>query len=80
MTKLTGAWDGWTITDDVLTSPTGCVYKPSDIEPVYVSQSDLARMLGVTRYAIADRLRRGTLPPLDDNKKWRYEQIKHLLP
>jgi hypothetical protein len=33
------------------------------ILPVY--QADLARILNVTRGAVADRIRRGTLPPYD---------------
>lgn len=78
MTKLTGQWDGWTLTDGALVSPTGRSYKPEDIEPEVFTQSDLAKALGITRGAIADRIRRGTLPPFDEGKTWRYETIKHL--
>lgn len=74
----TGAWDGWKIVGDSLISPTGRMYTPADIEPSKYTQADLAKSLGVTRAAIADRIRRGTLPPFDDGKTWRYETIKHL--
>lgn len=82
-----GIWAGWRITTDhaassygqpVLVSPDGRAFGPGDIAGCY-SQADLARALGVTRAAIADRIRRGTLPPFDDGKAWRYETIKHLL-
>lgn len=80
MHKLSGIWDGWEITDDALVSPTGRTYTPSDIEPEHYTQAELARALGVTRGAIADRIRRGTLPPYDDpeQKTWRSETIRHL--
>ncbi|REK68031.1 MAG: hypothetical protein C6P35_03420 [Cohnella sp.] len=78
MCKLSGVWAGWTITDQALISPTGRKYKPSDIEPEVYTQSDLAKALGVTRGAIADRVRRGTLPPFDEGKTWRRETIQHL--
>ncbi|QQE75237.1 helix-turn-helix domain-containing protein [Brevibacillus composti] len=74
----TGTWTGWQIVGGNLISPTGRKYGPSDIEPEYYSQADLAKALGVTRGAIADRIRRGTLPPFDVDKTWRYETIKHL--
>lgn len=74
----TGAWSGWRITDDALISPSGRMYKPSDIEPQVYTQAELAKALGVTRGAIADRLRRGTLPPFDSDKTWSYGTIKHL--
>ncbi|MNJ25414.1 hypothetical protein D3C77_198590 [compost metagenome] len=74
-----GVWEGWSIEGDELISPTGRAYKHFDIEPEYYTQSDLARLLGVTRGAIADRMRRGTLPPYDKDKTWRYDTIKHLL-
>lgn len=45
----------------------------------YYTQSDLARALGISRGAIAGRISRGTLPPFDDGKTWRYETIRHLL-
>ena len=85
----TGIWEGWRITTDhaasshgqpVLVSPTGLAYGPGDIQPSLYTQSDLAKALGITRGAIADRLRRGTLPPFDEGKMWRYETIKPLLP
>lgn len=80
MTELTGAWSGWRITDSTIISPSGREYKPSDIEPVFYTQSDLARALGVTRGAVADRIRRGTLPPYDDpdKKTWHRDTIKYL--
>jgi hypothetical protein len=51
------------------------------ILPIY--QADLARKLNITRGAVADRLRRGTLPPfdgVDSNGRgyWTPETIKHL--
>src|SRR5690606_21023347 len=79
-TKLKGAWTGWDITDNELISPTGRIFKPDDIEPEQYTQAELARALDVTRGAISDRIRRGTLPPYDDPQKktWRRETIKHL--
>lgn len=74
----TGVWAGWRITDGSLNSPTGRVYNPDDIEPAVYNQTELAKALGVTRGAIADRIRRGTLPPFDVGKTWRYDTIKHL--
>lgn len=74
----TDVWAGWQITEGLLVSPTGRKYTPEDIEPRAYTQADLAKALGVTRGAIADRIRRGTLPPFDEGKKWRYETIKHL--
>lgn len=74
----TGLWSGWRIEGDCLISPTGRTYKPDDIEPQVYTQAELAKALGVTRGAIADRIRRGTLPPFDAGKTWRYETIKHL--
>lgn len=73
-----GVWEGWKIIGDSLISPSGREFKPSDIEPDHYTQADLAKALGVTRGAIADRIRRGTLPPFDDGKTWRHETIKHL--
>ncbi|MFB5759061.1 DUF3653 domain-containing protein [Paenibacillus medicaginis] len=75
-----GIWQGWSIDDEVIVSPSGRTYKPEDIEPNY-KQADLAKALGVTRGAIADRIRRGTLPPFDDESKktWHVDTIKHLL-
>jgi len=78
MTKLTGVWDGWEITNQSLISPTGREYKPSDVEPEVYTQADLAKALGVTRGAISDRIRRGTLPPFDEGKTWHAETIQHL--
>lgn len=75
-----GTWAGWKIVDDVLISPTGREFKPSDIGGERYTQADLAKALGVTRGAIADRIRRGTLPPFDEGKAWKWETIKHLLP
>jgi hypothetical protein len=77
--KLPGVWANWKITDKNLISPTGRSYKPEDIEPEFYTQSDLAKALGVTRGAIADRIRRGTLPPFDKDKVWRRETIQYLL-
>ncbi|GAA0395832.1 DUF3653 domain-containing protein [Paenibacillus motobuensis] len=76
----TGDWSGWKISGNALISPSGREYKPEDVEPREYTQADLAKALGVTRGAIADRLRRGTLPPFDHDKKWKYETIRHLLP
>lgn len=83
-----GIWEGWRLTTDhaassygkpVLVSPTGRAYGPGDIEPERYTQADLARVLGVTRGAIADRIRRGTLPPFDGNDKtWSREAIQDL--
>lgn len=79
-----GVWEGWRLTTEhsassygqpVLVSPTGCAYGPGDIEPSKYTQSDLARVLGVTRGAIADRIRRGTLPPFDEPGIWYRETI-----
>lgn len=78
MTKLTGVWEGWEITPDALISPMGRKYKPEEIEQEWYTQADLARALGVTRAAIGDRMRRGTLPPFDRDKMWHYTTIKHL--
>jgi hypothetical protein len=74
-----GAWQGWSIDGDRLISPIGRTYKPDDIEPTIYTQSDLARILGVTRGAIAGRIRRGTLPPFDGDKSWHSTTIKHIL-
>lgn len=74
----TGVWSGWKIVDDYLVSPIGQKYTPDDIVGTY-NQTDLARALGVTKAAIQDRIKRGTLPPFDEGKTWRYETIKHLL-
>lgn len=49
------------------------------VPKTHYSQSDLARVLGVSRGAIADRVRRKTLPPFDEEKMWCFETIKHLL-
>lgn len=73
--KLNGFWSGWTLTDRSLISPTGRKYGPDDIEPAVYTQAELAKALGVTRGAIADRIRRGTLPPFDAGKGWRRETI-----
>lgn len=73
----TGVWSGWKIIDGHLISPDGRKYAPGDIVGMY-NQADLARTLGVTKAAIQDRIKRGTLPPFDEGKKWRYETIKHL--
>lgn len=73
----TGVWSGWKIVDDYLVSPDGRKYAPGDIAGMY-NQADLARALGVTKSAILDRKNRGTLPPFDEGKRWRYETIKHL--
>jgi hypothetical protein len=78
MTNLSGAWSGWRITDRALISPSGREFKPEDIEPEWYTQADLARALGVTRGAIADRIRRGSLPPFDEGKTWRAETLRHL--
>lgn len=75
----TGAWEGWSIVDGKLISPTGRIYGPEDIEPDKYTQSDLARLLGVTRGAIADRIRRGTLPEFDGPGYWHYNSIKNYL-
>lgn len=56
-------WQGWKLTDQGLIDPDGFVYQPSDIRKERFSQADLAKLLGVTRPAITDRLRRGTLIP-----------------
>ncbi|WP_407653464.1 DUF3653 domain-containing protein [Brevibacillus ruminantium] len=74
----TGTWDGWRIVEDTLISPSGRRYLPVDLEPKVYSQADLAKALGVTRGAIADRVRRGTLPPFDEGKTWRAETIRYL--
>ncbi len=86
----TGVWAGWRLTTDhaasnhgqpVLVDPDGKAYGPGDIRRPERSftQADLSRALGVTPGAISDRIRRGTLPPKDDPRGWRYETIKHLL-
>jgi hypothetical protein len=77
--KGAGLWEGWEMCGELLLSPTGRVYKPEDIEPREYTQTELAKALGITRGAIGDRLRRGTLPPFDHDKKWKYDTIKHLL-
>lgn len=86
----TGAWEGWRIDGDQLISPTGLVYSPDDVEPNKYTQSDLARILRVTRGAIADRVRRSekaraegrekpeTLPPYDEPGVWYRDTIKHI--
>lgn len=75
-----GPWDGWIIKGDKLISPSGRAYGPSDIETSKYSQSDLAKALGVTRAAINDRVRRGSLPPFDDpaKKTWLVSSVQHL--
>ncbi|WP_019536547.1 DUF3653 domain-containing protein [Paenibacillus ginsengihumi] len=77
--KLSGVWDGWSLTSDALISPSGRRFTPDDIEPLYYTQADLARALGVSRMAIGDRVRRGTLPPFDKGKTWHRDTIKRLL-
>lgn len=54
-------------------------YKP-ELREKLVSQVELARILGVSKAAILGRRNRGTLPPFDSGKRWRYETIKYLLP
>lgn len=85
-----GLWAGWRMTTEhaasnygqpVLVDPEGKAYGPGDIkrpERAY-TQADLARALNVTPGAIVDRMRRGTLPPKDDPRGWKYETIKYLL-
>lgn len=80
--KGTGKWVGWKFTqyhddsgDPVLISPTGRAYRPEDIEPEEYTQSDLARILNVTRGAIADRIRRSTLPDFDNGSTWSRDAI-----
>lgn len=60
-----GEWEGWKIIEGRLVSPSGRAYKPEDIEPDKYTQAELARVLGITRGAIQDRIKRGTLPPFD---------------
>jgi len=83
-----GIWEGWRLTTDhaaakdgqpVLISPSGRAFGPDDIEPKIYTQAELARALGVGRTAIAGRIQRGTLPPFDEGKTWRYETIKPYL-
>lgn len=87
-----GVWAGWRITTDhaassygqpVLVDPDGNAYGPADIRK-RVYQADLADKIGVTRGAIQDRIRRGTLPDFDgrDDKGrgyWHIGTIKLLL-
>lgn len=40
---------------------------------------ELANLLGLTRAAIYQRRKAGTIPPFDEEKKWKLETIKHLL-
>lgn len=88
----TGIWQGWSIIANhivgdsekqVLISPDGRAFDPDDILGTY-SQADLKKAIGVTAGAIAERVRRGTLPPydmIDDNGRgrWKYDSIKHVL-
>ncbi|MNW53439.1 hypothetical protein D3C74_310000 [compost metagenome] len=76
----TGTWLGWSLDGDTLISPSGRAYKPEDIDKANYTQSDLAAALGVSRGAIADRLRRGTLPPFDDpdKKTWSALTVAYL--
>lgn len=88
----TGIWEGWRITTDhpassygqpVLVDPDGNAYGPGDIRK-RIYQADLARQLGITRGAIQDRVKRGTLPPFDGYDEggrgyWHIGTIKHLL-
>lgn len=68
-----GIWQGWRLTTDhaacshgqpVLVDPDGNAYGPGDIRR-RVYQADLARELGVSPAAVAQRFARGTLPPYD---------------
>ncbi|MGG1673962.1 AsnC family protein [Paenibacillus sp. NRS-1783] len=59
-------------------------YGQRDTEPNRYSQARLARELGVSRGAIAGRIRRGNLPPFDGIDKnnrgyWLYDTIKQVL-
>ncbi|MDC0764879.1 AsnC family protein [Brevibacillus sp. AG] len=92
MWQGTGIWAGWRLTTDhsassynqlVLVSPDGRAFGPGDITGTY-SQADLAKALGVSRSAIAQRIQRETLPPFDGQGKngrdyWHFETIRHLL-
>lgn len=91
--KLTGIWSGWRWTTDhaassygqpVLVSPDGRAFGPGDIAGRY-SQNDLAKAQGVSRAAITNKIKRGSLPPFDgeeDNGRgyWVYETISSYLP
>ncbi len=87
--KGDGVWSGWRITTDhaassygqpVLVSPSGQAYGPGDIESEKhrgkYTQSALSRVLGVTKQAIRDRVKRGTLPPFDEPGIWYEDTIR----
>lgn len=57
-------------------------YKPKNNPqntPNLISQVELAKLLGVSRAAITGRKNRGTIPPFDEGKRWKYETICHLI-
>lgn len=76
--NLEGIWTGWRITPDALISPSGRRFKPEDIESMYYTQSDLAKILGISPAAVGDRVSRHTLPPFDKGKTWHRDTIRHL--
>lgn len=78
-----GAWEGWSIVDDRLISPTGRAYKPEDIEPEIVSRRELEQLIGCSKQALTDRINRGTVPQPDgrDGRSpwWYRKNIAHLI-
>ncbi|MFR9708127.1 DUF3653 domain-containing protein [Paenibacillus sp. MB22_1] len=79
---LSGAWEGWILTQDELISPSGRKYRPIDISDYedLVGYAEAAEILGWDKRHVGTYLKRGTFPEpiqrLASGPIWTRKQIE----